>query len=122
MGASRYGVWYDLDASPYSVYRHGMEFKFSSSTHADRFRLLVSEREEKMGRELARRVGCKSVDMDIPACIQLYRQLETRGFLILIGEERVTCAGHLRLSGLDARSIGCPQQSALTTGQSELLG
>ena len=122
MGASRYGVWYDLDASPYSVYRHGMEFKFSSSTHAERFRLLVSEREEKMGRELARRVGCKSVDMDIPACIQLYRQLETRGFLILIGEERVTCAGHLRLSGLDVKSTACPQLSALTTGQSELLG
>lgn len=122
MGASRYGVWYDLDASPYSVYRHGMEFKFSSSTHADRFRLLVSEREEKMGREIARRVGCKSVNMDIPACIQLYRQLETRGFLILIGDERVTCAGHLRLSGLDVRSTGCPQQSALTIRRSELLG
>lgn len=122
MGVSRYGIWYDLDSSPYSVYRHGLEFKFSSSTHADRFRLLVSEREEKMGRELARRVGCKSVDMDIPACIQLYRQLETRGFLILIGEERVTCAGHLRLSGLDAKSIDCPLLSALTTRHSELLG
>lgn len=122
MEASKYGVWYDLDASPYSVYRHGMTFKFSSSSHASRFRLLVSEREEKMGREMARRVGCESVDMSIPASIQLYRQLETRGFLIIIGEERVTCVGRLRLNGLDVRSTGCPQRSELTTGQSELLG
>lgn len=122
MGVSRYGVWFDLDESPYSVYRHGMEFKFSTKGHADRFRLLVSERENKMGAELARRVGCKSVDMDIPACIQLYRQLETRGFLIIIGGERVTCAEHLRLSGLDAKSTGSPQLSALTTRRLEMLG
>lgn len=119
---NRYGVHYDLDTSPFSVWRHGMEFRFSSASHADRFRVMVSEREAKMGAELARRVGCRSVDMDIPACIQLYRQIETRGFLIIIGEERVTCAERLRLSGQGVRLTGSRQPLELTTAQSEMLG
>lgn len=110
---SRNGVFYRLIESPWRATRHGLTFYFSSRQHYDRFIREVDARESRMTETMSRRVGCLT-DMRLPAAVQLYRQVETRGFLVKAphglaapqyGEGRfeevyVTCLEHLLLDGL----------------------
>ena len=89
-----------------------MIFYFSSETHYNRFLREVDKRERQMTETMSHRVGC-FVNMEIPACVQLYRQVEQRGFLVridLIIDNVVygkgvyaTCLEHLELDGLMPR-------------------
>lgn len=86
-----------------------MIFYFSSETHYNRFLREVDKRERQMTETMSHRIGC-FVNMEIPACVQLYRQVEQRGFLVridLIIDNVVygkgvyaTCLEHLELDGL----------------------
>lgn len=109
---SRNGIFYNLSESPWRVSRHGMIFYFSSETHYNRFLREVDKRERQMTETMSHRIGC-FVNMEIPACVQLYRQVEQRGFLVridLIIDNVVygkgvyaTCLEHLELDGLMPR-------------------
>lgn len=109
---SRNGIFYNLSESPWRLSRHGMIFYFSSETHYNRFLREVDKRERQMTETMSHRVGC-FVNMEIPACVQLYRQVEQRGFLVridLIIDNVVygkgvyaTCLEHLELDGLMPR-------------------
>lgn len=106
---SRNGIFYNLSESPWRLSRHGMIFYFSSETHYNRFLREVDKRERQMTETMSHRIGC-FVNMEIPACVQLYRQVEQRGFLVridLIIDNVVygkgvyaTCLEHLELDGL----------------------
>lgn len=104
----RYGVYYDLAESPFKTRRDGIVYYFSSEIHRNRFERDVMERERIMSRSFAKRVGCWKVDMRLPAALQLYRQVETRGFLIYLEDKDVyvTCLEHLELSGPEVKSVG----------------
>lgn len=109
---SRNGIFYNLSESPWRLSRHGMIFYFSSETHYNRFLREVDKRERQMTETMSHRIGC-FVNMEIPACVQLYRQVEQRGFLVridLIIDNVVygkgvyaTCLEHLELDGLVPR-------------------
>lgn len=113
--ASKNGVYYDLFTSPWRVTRYGLTFCFSSQCHYDRFLREVDARETRMTETMSHRVGCL-VDMRLAACVQLYRQVEQRGFLMRIpdglfvdtqGDGRfeevwITCPDLLGLDGLRA--------------------
>lgn len=105
---SRYGVYYDLYESPFKTRRDGIVYHFSSELHRNRFERDVFERERIMSRSMGKRIGCWKIDMRIPAALQLYRQVETRGFLIFLESEDVyvTCLEHLELSGPVPKSVG----------------
>lgn len=112
---SRNGIYYTLIESPWRVTRHEITFFFSSRTHYDRFMREVDRHESRMTETMSNRIGC-FIDMRLAASVQLYRQVETRGFLMKLpyqlcdkefGKGRfrevyATCLEHLRLDGLEA--------------------
>ena len=102
MPPTRSGVYYDLSESPYTFECRGIRYYFSTPRHMERFLDLFMEREEVMTRTMSKRVGITEVDMRVAADLQLYRQIETRGFHVVLVKtgEVVTCREHLRLDGL----------------------
>ena len=75
------GVEYNLNASPYKCTWRGLEFFFSSAIHLQKFQDKLGSRIEWMNDSMTRRFHF-SVELDYIAVIQLYCQIETRGFLI----------------------------------------
>lgn len=82
------GVCYDLERSPFVEDWGNLVFHFSSETHARKFREKAKIRQEWLCDSLSRRFHF-SVDASVIAVIQLYAQIEKRGFLIksVTGEE-----------------------------------
>lgn len=78
---SKNGVCYTLPDSPYTYEWRGMVYFFSSEPHRAKFIREVRKREEWLDDSLSRRFKC-SVHLPILADVQLYAQVETRGFLI----------------------------------------
>lgn len=91
MPPTRNGVFHELVDSPFSYETCGMEFRFSSQRHLDRFREQLVARQVAMSATMSKRIGCE-VDMSSVAALQLYRQVETFGFMVVVGDERVTAA------------------------------
>ena len=109
--ASRNGVFYNLSVSPWYTMRNGIRFYFSSETHYNRFKREVDKRERQLSNTMSQRIGCR-IDMRVAASLQLYRQVETRGFYIVIPDDRedygvegvfATCLEQLELDGLTLR-------------------
>lgn len=73
------GVCYDLDDTPFCEEWLGMFFYFSSHTHQLKFRRQVNERVSWLTGSLSRRFHV-SVCASRLAVIQLYMQIERRGF------------------------------------------
>ena len=100
---TRNGVYYDLPSSPHVFHWNGLFFHFSTVRHKERFIEGVLQRERQMTATMSKRIGCK-VDMALPASVQFYRQVETRGFYIESEDGRsASCPEHLRLDGLRVR-------------------
>ena len=78
---SRNGVCYDLQSSPYKYEWRGMVFFFSSESHRSKFIRNLREKELWLDDSLSRRFKC-TVHLPILADIQLYTQIETRGFYV----------------------------------------
>ena len=78
---SKNGVCYDLTKSPYMYEWRGMVYFFSSVKHKEKFVDNVRMKEEWVDDSLSRRFKCR-VHLPILADIQLYTQVETRGFYI----------------------------------------
>lgn len=92
MSLTKSGVEYNLAISKF-IYKWGnFRFHFSSQTHLNKFALNVRKRIEWLDDSLSRRFKfiIKSEDLSI---FQLYHQIETRGFYIVMagldGEEVV---------------------------------
>lgn len=111
-----YGVCYDVDNSPFQVERHGLTFKFSSVKHRDKFVQDVRKREDWLCDSLSRRFKV-TFDARLLACVQLYTQVEKRGFYIEDMEGRsYGCSMEMAFNGtLDANG-GLSTQSTPTTG------
>lgn len=76
------GVCYDLTATPFFVDYRGVRFYFSSNSHAKKFEDKIKVKSEWMSDSFTRRFHFK-VDAAMIAVMQLYCQVETRGFRIL---------------------------------------
>lgn len=75
------GVIYDVEHSPYTSTRLGVLYRFSSAVHRDKFEREVVKREEWLCDSLSRRFHVK-VDARVLAGLQLYQQIEKRGYSI----------------------------------------
>lgn len=75
------GVCYPIEESPFTVERNGFTFYFSSMAHVRRFNEKVREKELWLCDSLSRRFKCV-VEADIIADIQLYEQIEKRGYYV----------------------------------------
>lgn len=95
------GVCYELTNSPFYSHYKGMAFYFSSIKHKDAFDSKVQVRVPWLNDSISRRFKF-SVNMEWVAVIQLYRQVETRGFLIIDYVKGVTyrCLDEIVLDGL----------------------
>lgn len=77
-----YGICYNLDESPY-WYRWGeYEFRFSSPSHMRKFVEQITVKRDWLNDSLSRRWKL-NVSADVVAVLNLYRQVETRGYLII---------------------------------------
>ncbi len=94
------GVVYDIENSPYVSERLGLLFRFSSMKHKEKFDSLVNVRENWLSDSLSRRFKI-TVKLPHLAAIQLYIQIETRGFSIknLITKEEYQCPDDIQLVG-----------------------
>lgn len=75
------GVVYDVSYSPFVSQRHGLTFFFSSMSHKEKFDSNVTMKENWLSDSLSRRFKI-NVDAKVLAAIQLYINVETRGFYI----------------------------------------
>ncbi len=82
------GVCYDLEETPYVWEWRGVLWHFSSAPHMSKFRREVRKRELWLIDSLTRRFGA-SMHLEIVADIQLYIQVETRGFYIVTNDGAV---------------------------------
>lgn len=95
---TRYGVCYDLHDTPYKVHYRGIEFRFSTAAHVRRFEEEARKREDWLSDSLSRRFKFK-FDASLPALLQLYIQIETRGFCVIINGKVYESRDELWLSG-----------------------
>lgn len=79
------GVCYDLTDTPYVVEHNGIIWHFSSAPHRNKFRREVRKRELWLNDSLSKRFGC-TILLDLVADIQLYKQVETRGFYVVTND------------------------------------
>lgn len=82
------GVCYDLEDTPYTFEWRGVFWHFSSAPHLSKFRREVRKRELWLNDSLTRRFFV-NIHMDIVADIQLYCQIESRGFYIVTNDGAV---------------------------------
>ena len=83
---TRYGVAYNLAASPYRYTWGSRTFHFSTAAHRERFKERLTIRREWLNDSLSRRFKVK-VSADDLAVLQLYMQTETRGFYVTTDEQ-----------------------------------
>lgn len=75
------GVCYDLKETPYTFEWRGILYHFSSENHMSKFIRNLRNKEEWLDDSLSRRFKC-TVHLPVLADIQLYTQVETRGFYL----------------------------------------
>lgn len=85
---TRYGVAYNLAASPYRYTWGTRTFHFSTAGHRERFKERLNIRREWLNDSLSRRFKVQVCADDL-AVLQLYMQTETRGFYVTTEDERV---------------------------------
>lgn len=76
------GVYYDVPRSPLCVSRNGYRYYFSSQTHLDKFLLKAPIKEEWLNDSMSRRFKFE-FQISVIADMQLYMQIETRGFYVV---------------------------------------
>lgn len=79
------GVCYDLEETPYRYEWRGITYCFSSIPHMNKFKREVRKRELWLNDSLSRRFGV-TMRVDEVADIQLYRQVESRGFYVITND------------------------------------
>ena len=74
-------IYHDLRTSPFESEFMGYVFKFSTQTHMDKFSRDVWKRKQWLDDSLSRRFYVP-IDSGMIAAIQLYQQIEGRGFFV----------------------------------------
>ena len=95
------GIVYRLTDSPYRCTWRGMVFFFSSALHLHKFHDKLEARIDWLNDSMTRRFHF-GVEVDYIAVIQLYCQVETRGFLIFDSEKSrwYDCRENITLRGM----------------------
>lgn len=79
---SKNGVCYNLPETPFIYEWRGLRYHFSSASHRDKYVDNVRKKEMWINDSLSRRFKC-TVDLPLLADIQLYTQVESRGFYVV---------------------------------------
>lgn len=95
---SRNGICYDLEISEYTSTQNGLTFVFSSQLHKDKFESRLKQNRETINYSLTKRFNI-SIDVSTLADVVLYRKIETRGFLIVVKEDKMQCLKHITFAG-----------------------
>lgn len=113
-----HGVVYDLRNSPFTVQRNGLEYKFSSVKHREKFMNEVRIREEWLADSMSRRFKM-DVRFDQLADLQLYRQVETRGFIVVHLEtgKVIDDSWQVQYDGMIINGENCQMRYGTTIGQ-----
>lgn len=82
------GICYSLEKSPYRVNVNNFTYFFSSKRYADKFRDNLLENRELFNSQWTSRMKIP-FESNAMADIQLYQQIEKRGFFVLIDGEEV---------------------------------
>lgn len=95
------GIEYNLNVSPYKCTWRELEFFFSSALHLQKFQGKMETRIDWLNDSMTRRFHF-SVEVDYIAVIQLYCQVETRGFLIYDNDKSrwYDCRENITLRGM----------------------
>lgn len=94
------GVCYDLENSPFMFSTAFFCYSFSSGKHLEKFKDNVDKRRDWLTDSMSRRFHFY-IDMSLVAELQLYMQVETRGFFIVSNSGKVyKCPENLELGGL----------------------
>ena len=110
------GVCYDLENTPYTFNRKGIEYHFSSETHRGKFVRNIVKREEWLADSLSRRFKVK-FDGSLLAGLQLYSQVESRGYYVVVEGEVCKCRGEVQLAGMPTNVQCSGGQSQPTTAR-----
>lgn len=112
------GVVYDVKNSPFQVERNGYIFKFSSEPHRHKFIREAQKKEEWLNDSLSRRFRIQ-VDFILLADIQLYQQIEQRGFYIYdtINKEGYDDVCNLQYHGMLTKTECCETPLEDTIGE-----
>lgn len=110
------GVVYDIARSPFEFERHGMLYKFSSVSHRDKFIANVMIKEDWLNDSLSRRFKM-NVDVRLLADLQLYRQIESRGYYVkhIESGREYRDSWKLELAGLQVKWSDLEKPSSVTT-------
>lgn len=100
---SKRGICYDLQKTPFTSTQNGLTYCFSSQLHLDKFESRLKENREVINYSLTKRFNV-CVDVSTLADVVLYKKIETRGFLIQMGEVDYKCQKSIKLNGVKATS------------------
>lgn len=84
------GVCYNLSESHFRTTQNGVVFVFSSQLYLDKFIARLQENRDIINFSLTKRFGL-TVNVSTLADVVLYKRIEKRGFLIVIGDKEITC-------------------------------
>lgn len=116
---TKYGVCYDIENSPYEYAWNGILYKFSSEPHRQKFIKELWKRIDWLDDSLSRRFRIQVYCEEL-AVIQLYIQVETRGFCIVYdGNKVIKCPEQLVFHGhlYSAESYAMPSQHIMRPSQ-----
>ena len=82
---TKYGVSYDFSNAEFEARFDGVTFRFSSKSHLARFMEYASQHMRGVSSSLTRRFKY-GIEASILALFQYYRQVETRGFYVIVGD------------------------------------
>lgn len=99
MGVTKNGICYDLKTSPYNAYVCGYTFFFSSPAHMRKFMAGYERKQEWLADSLMRRFVFE-IDVELLAVFHFYRQIETRGFLVLSESGVFECPENITFRGM----------------------
>lgn len=95
MTITRAGVYYDLSKSHHRLKLEECTFVFSSQLHLDKFKSQYQAHREKINVSLSKRFNV-NVDVSMLADVVLYKRIETRGFLIVSKDGKLSCVSNIR--------------------------
>lgn len=95
---TRNGVCYNLSKSEYRYTINRVTFVFSSQLHLDKFVDRLKSNRDIINYSLTKRFNIE-VDVSTLADVVLYKKVETRGFLIEVEDEEITCLKSLKCNG-----------------------
>lgn len=99
MSITKNGIAYDLKTTPYQCTWEAYTFYFSSPLHLKNFKKKLPIRTDWINDSLSRRFHFV-MDVQILGVLQLYTQIETRGFRVVNADREFTCQKNIILSGL----------------------